>query len=238
MTWRTGPKFSRFNWLSDLSSYGDAATTGPFACPCGAVDHGCGLGGAGESDAGEQRGRGQLSADAPALTRCELDDILGDARLVHQLDRERANQRRLPGRLGDYGIARRERGRGQTGEDRQREIPWGNTGEYPAAVQAKLVLLAGWAGQRQRPGKLPARLGGVKAQEIDRLAHFEHRADQGLPGFARAEREEFLAVLLIEIGGAVEQLRAGFAAERVPADLGGLASAGHAVDFGGEARAK
>ena len=36
---------------------------------------------------------------------------LGNARLVHQLDRERADQRRLPGRLGNYGIARSERRR-------------------------------------------------------------------------------------------------------------------------------
>ena len=68
-----------------------------------------------------------------------------------------------------------------------------DAGEHPAAVQAQLVLLAGRAGQRQRPGELAPRFGRVEAQEIDRLAHFEHRVDQGLPGLADAQREEFLA---------------------------------------------
>ncbi len=79
----------------------------------------------------------------------------------------------------------------QAGEDRQREIPRRNAGEHAAAVQAQLVLLAGRARQRQRPGELAPRFGRVEAQEIDRLAHFEHRVDQGLPGLADAEREEF-----------------------------------------------
>ena len=51
------------------------------------------------------------AAADPAVAGRELDDVLGDARLVHQLDRERADQRRLLGRLGDDGIARGERRR-------------------------------------------------------------------------------------------------------------------------------
>ena len=121
----------------------------------------------------------------------------------------------------------------QAGEDRQREIPRRNAGEHAAAVQAQLVLLAGRAGQRQRPGELAPRLGGVEAQEIDRLAHFEHRVDQGLPGFANAQREELLAMLLVEVGGAVEQPRPRLPAERIPILLRGVAGADHPVDLGG-----
>ena len=40
-------------------------------------------------------------------------------------------------------------------------------------------------------------------------------------------------MLLVEIGGAVEQPSAGLAAERVPILLRGVAGANHPVDFGG-----
>ena len=88
----------------------------------------------------------------PARAGRELDDVLGNPGLVHQLDRQRADQRRLPGRLGDYGIARGQRRRDQAGEDRQREIPRRNAGEHAAAVQPKLVLLAGRARQAAAAG--------------------------------------------------------------------------------------
>ena len=44
-------------------------------------------------------------------------------------------------------------------------------------------------GSGSRPGEQAARLAGVIAQEIDRLAHFQHRVGQGLPGLADAQRE-------------------------------------------------
>ena len=62
--------------------------------------------------------RRQRSTHDPAAAWRELNDVLGDAGPVHELDRERADQRRLPGRLGDYGIARSQRRRNQPGEDR------------------------------------------------------------------------------------------------------------------------
>ena len=40
-------------------------------------------------------------------------------------------------------------------------------------------------------------------------------------------------MLLVEVGGAVEQLRPRLAAKRVPADLRGVTGAGHPVDLGG-----
>ena len=97
---------------------------------------------------GKQGMRGQCSTDDPARARCELDDVLGNAGLMHELDRKRADQRGLAGRLGDHGIARGQRRRDQAGENREREIPRGNAREYAAAVQAQFVLFAGRAGQR------------------------------------------------------------------------------------------
>ena len=130
------------------AGFGDERDDRPVALGQRAVDHARGPGRAGEDDAREQRMRGQRSADDAARAGRELDDMLGNARLVHQLDRERADQRRLPGRLGDHRIARGERRRHQAGEDRQREIPRRNGGEHPAAVEAQLVPLAGRPGQR------------------------------------------------------------------------------------------
>ena len=50
--------------------------------------------------------RGQRPADRPGpIAGRELDHVLGNAGLVHQLDRKRGDQRRLPGRLGDDRIA-------------------------------------------------------------------------------------------------------------------------------------
>ncbi len=71
------------------------------------------------------------------------------------------------------------------------------------------------ASQWQRLGELAASFGCVEAQEINRFAHFEIRIDQGLPGLAGAQRGEFFRMLLVEVGSALEQLRARLAAKRI-----------------------
>jgi hypothetical protein len=88
------------------AGFGDERDDRPVALSERAVDHARSLGRAGENDAREQRMRGQRSAHDPARAGCELDNVLRDSRLMHQLDRKRADERRLAGRLGDYGIAR------------------------------------------------------------------------------------------------------------------------------------
>ena len=88
------------------------------------------------------------AAPTRAVAGRELDDGLGDAGGMHQLDRQRADQRGLLGRLGDRGIARGERRGDRADEDRQREIPGGDAGEHAAAVEPQLVQLAGRPGQR------------------------------------------------------------------------------------------
>ncbi len=99
-------------------------------------------------------------------------------------------------------------------------------------MQAKLVLLPGRTRKRERLCELASSFGRIETQEIDRLAHFQHAVDQCLPGFADAEREEFFRMLLVEIGGALEQFRAGFTAQRIPPDLRGMPGVGHPVDLG------
>src|SRR5207248_6006182 len=94
----------------------------------------------------------------------------------------------------------------------------------------KLILLARRSRKRERSCELATSFRCIKSQEVDRLAHFENRIDQGLAGLANAEREEFLAMLFVKVGGAIEQFRARFAAKRVPADLRGARGPNHAFD--------
>src|SRR4030095_7531318 len=81
---------------------------------------------------------------------CELDNILWNARLMHQLDRQCANERGLPGRLCYDRIASRKRRGHQASEDGKREIPRRNRCDDAAAVQAQLILLSSRAWKRKR----------------------------------------------------------------------------------------
>ena len=64
--------------------------------------------------------------------------------------------------------------------------------------------------------ELPPRLGRIIAQEIDRLAHFEHGVDQRLARLAHAQGEQRLALGLEQVGRLVQQHRPRLAAERIP----------------------
>ena len=133
--------------------------------------------------------RGQRGADLAVAGR-ELEHVVGNAGLVAQPDRQRGDQRGLLGGLGDHRVARGERGGGHADEDRQREVPRADRREHAAAVEAQQVLLAGRAGQRLRRAEQHARLAGVVAQEIDRLAQLEHRVGQRLARLALAQDDE------------------------------------------------
>ena len=71
----------------------------------------------------------------------------------------RGDQRGFLGRLGEHGIAGRQRGGDLAGEDRQRKIPRADAGHRPERAVRRIV-------ERSRG------LRGVIAQEIHRLAHF------------------------------------------------------------------
>ncbi len=83
--------------------------------------------------------------------------------------------RRLLGRLGQHGVAGRQRGRHLAREDREREVPRADADPGAAPRQAQLVALAGRAGQHRRPHDALG-LVGVVAQEVDRLAHLGDRS--------------------------------------------------------------
>src|SRR5437868_6616333 len=100
-------------------------------------------------------------------------------------------------------------------------------------MQSQLVLLPGWTWKRKRLCELAPRFGCVKAQEIDRLAQFEHRVDQCLARFTNAEREEFFGMRLVEVGRALEQFCAGFTPKRIPVEMGCLPGADHLIDLRG-----
>ena len=144
------------------------------------------VGRAGEADAGDARIGGQRRADRRAVARQQLQHVVRHAGLVQQRDGAGGDQRRLLGRLGEHGVAGDERGGDLAGEDRQREIPRRDAGDDAPRLGPGLGMLG---------------LGGVVAQEVDRLAHFRHAVGQRLAGLARREREELDGVGLVEIGG-------------------------------------
>ena len=124
--------------------------------------------------------------DGPSPGR-SCSTSVGHAGLVQQFDRAGGDQRRLLGRLGDHRIAGDERSGDLAGKDRQRKIPRRDAGDHAA----RLAL----------PASTFARLGGVVAQEVDRLAHFRDAVGQRLAGLAGGEREELDRMVLVEIGG-------------------------------------
>ena len=91
------------------AGFGDEGDDRPVALGQRAVDHARGLGRTGENNARKQRMCGQRPADHPAGAGCKLDHVFRNARLMHQLDRQGTNQRRLPGRLCDDRIAGSQR---------------------------------------------------------------------------------------------------------------------------------
>ena len=115
--------------------------------------------------------------------------------LVQDADRFGRDQRRLLRRLGDDRIARRERRGDLPGEDRQRKIPRADAGDDAER------------GRRTRAQR-PRRLGGVIAQEVDRLAHFGDRIGVGLARLAHDEADEVVVRGFERVRGAAQDRRA------------------------------
>ena len=134
---------------------------------------------------------------------------------MQQRHRPGGDHRRLRRRLGDHGVADHERRRHLAREDRERKIPGADRHEDAAAMQPQHVALAG--GSRQVPVLEPACLGGVVAQEVDRLADLGHGVAQGLAALPHAARHEPGGMLLVEVGGAQEASAAPLQGHAVPA---------------------
>ena len=158
------------------------------------VDDSSGFGRAGEHHARQTRIRENHRADARAAAGQQMQHVARHTRLMQQLHRRSGNQRCRRRRFGENGIAGRQRPRDLAGENRQREIPWADAGEYALAVQREVVGLTSRSGHALGH-ELPTRFGSVIAQEIARLAQLSERGRQGLAAFAHQQRHERIAVL-------------------------------------------
>src|SRR3546814_16139240 len=78
---------------------------------------------------------------------------------------------------------------------------------------------AGRAGEGDRPAEIGARLRGIIAQEIDRLAHLGDRVDQRLARLVHREPQKQRVAFLDQVGGAFEPLGAKGAAGEAPVAL-------------------
>ena len=107
----------------------------------------------------------------------------------------RRDQRRLPRRLGEHGIACGQRRRHLSGEDRERKIPRADAG-HGAESAVRFGM------------KIARRLRGVVAQKIHRLAHFGQRIGRGLAAFAHHQRHQLQRLLLIGVGRTQQASRA------------------------------
>ena len=105
------------------------------------------------------------------------------------------DERRLFGRLGDDGIAGRERRGHLAREDRERKVPGTDADD-----EAERGRGAGKQGAR--------RLVRVIAQEVGRLAHFRDRVGVRLAGFAHDEPNEQIVPRFKDVGGAAQEARA------------------------------
>ena len=158
---------------------------------------------------------------------------------MHQLHGAAGDQRRRLGGLGDHRIAGGQ-GRGDlAGEDGEGEVPRADADEYAASLKQESVLLAGRPWQHARGGELAARLGGVVAKEIDRLAPLGDGIGDGLAGFAHAQGEQLAAMLDERIGDALEDGGALLRRRTVPLGLGALGDLEGAIggSFVGEVHA-
>ncbi len=104
------------------------------------------------------------------------------------------DERRLFGRLGDDGIAGRERGGDLAREDGERKVP--GTDADDEAERGR-----GAGKQRAR------RLMPIVAQEVGRLAHFRDRVGVRLAGLAHDEANEHVVPRFEDVGGAAQEAR-------------------------------
>ncbi len=143
------------------------------------------------------------------------------AGLVQERDRKRGDERRLLGRLGDDRIAGDERGADLAEENRERKIPRADADEHAAAAIAQLIAFAGRPRHRLWR-KSTARLRGIIAAIIDRLAQFGERVIERLAGLVLQQSEEPAAIRLEPVGGAFEHRGALLDRRRRPGRKAGL----------------
>ena len=124
----------------------------------------------------------------------------------------RRDQRGFLGGLCQYGVARDERGGDLAGEDRQREVPRADAGD-----RAERLV---------RRAEAAARLIGVIAQEVDRLAHLPDRVRDRLAGLSHRQPDQLGHAGLRRVGGAIEDGGAVSGGDGCPGGGGGCGGAG------------
>ena len=136
----------------------------------------------GEAHAAHPRIGGQGRTHGGAGARHQLDGILRDTRLMHQLHSANGQQGCLLSRLGHHGVTRGQVGQNLPGEDRQREVPGRDTTHYAAGIAAVFVADG---------------LVGVVLGEIDRFPDLSDGIQQRFASFTGSEREQLGVVLLV-----------------------------------------
>ena len=140
-----------------------------------------------------QRRAGLRAADG------QLQRAARHAGLTGKANGQRSDLRRLRRGLGHHRIARHQRGGHLPHENRQREVPRRNAGPDSPALHAQDILLP--RRPRQFDGlQLLARLRGIIAAEIHRLAHIAQRIGNSLLRFLDQHRHQLFAALLHQIG--------------------------------------
>ncbi len=149
------------------------------------------LGGAGEHHAADALVAYQRIADHAAIAGQQLQHAFRQAGLQQQVHGLAGDQRRLLGGLGQHGIARRQRGGHLAGEDRHGEVPRADADHRPQRAMAVVA-------------EVLARLHGVEAQEVHRLAHLGDAVAEGLAGFAGEQAHQRLELRFHQVGGAFQ----------------------------------
>ena len=131
---------------------------------------------------------------------------------MEQADALRGDQRGFLRRLGEHGVARDQGGGDLSDEDREREVPRADARHH--------------AQRRGRGTQRHARLLGIIAQEVDRLAHLCDGIGQRLARLAHDQRQQLRHAALHRVGSTVEDRGALSGRQRGPAGRGGLCGAG------------
>ena len=215
----------------DPAGLGDEGNHGAAARGERRLDRPAGFVGAGEGDARYSLILDEGGTDL-AATRQQLQCPGRHPRLVQKLGGEEGNDRRLLGRLGKHGIARRQRGRHLPGKDRQWKIPRADAGERAAPPQRQQIALPRHPRQRHRRREEPPGFVGVVAQKVDGLAHVAQGVLERLAGLAHDNGYQLRAVALIKLGGAFQDLSPRRPARQVPSRRGALGAGDGGLDRG------
>jgi len=123
----------------------------------------------------------------------QLQHGVGHAGLAQQTHGLRGQQGGLLGRLGQHRVAGGQGGGHLAGEDGQRKVP-GADADHRAQRAMRQI------------GQITARLGGVIAQKVDRLAHLGHGVGAGLARLTHQQAHQHTQLLLHQVGSLLQGL--------------------------------